>query len=144
VKDTICFETKKGAKKVLAVTGMTMKKERLPLMDKDVVGATLAPTLALICMLSTGKSIVKGTTCFETKKDAEPVHAVSGMIGKKEMLPLMDKDVAGATLELRPALTCFQPTAPTAIPTATVISTATKISTATVISTATEIPTAIQ
>ena len=51
------------------------------------------------------KSIVKGTICSETKKDAEPVHAVSGMIGKKEMLPLMDKDVAGATLVLRPALT---------------------------------------
>jgi len=50
VKDMICFETKKDAKKVLAVTGMTMKKEKLPLMDKDVVGATLAPTLALICM----------------------------------------------------------------------------------------------
>ena len=48
VKDTICSETKKDAKKVLAVTGMIMKKERLPLMDKDVVGATLAPTLALI------------------------------------------------------------------------------------------------
>jgi len=84
------------------------------------------------------KNIVKGTTCFETKKDAEPVHAASGMIGKKEMLPLMDKDVAGAALELRPALTCFQPTAPTAIPTATVIFTATDIFTATAIPTATK------
>ena len=52
----------------------------------------------------TVKSIVKGTICFETKKDAEPVHAVSGMIGKKEMHPLTDKGAAGATLELRPAL----------------------------------------
>jgi len=50
VKGTICFETKKDAEKVLAVIGMIMKKARLPLMDKDVVGATLAPTLALICM----------------------------------------------------------------------------------------------
>jgi len=49
-KDTICFETKKGAEKVLAATGMIMKKERLPSMDKDVVGAILAPILALICM----------------------------------------------------------------------------------------------
>ena len=47
-KGTICFETKKDAEKVLAVIGMIMKKARLPLMDKDVVGATLAPTLALI------------------------------------------------------------------------------------------------
>jgi len=85
------------------------------------------------------KSIVKGTICFETKNDAEPVHAVSGMIGKKEMLPLMDKDVVGATLELRHALTCFQPTAPTATPTATEISMAIVIPMDTEISTATAI-----
>jgi len=98
------------------------------------------------------KSIVKGTICFETKKDAEPVHAVSGMIGKKEMHPLTDRDVAGATLELRPARTCSQPIAPTAIPMAnaismeTVISMAqgTVISTDTDISTATEIPIAMK
>jgi len=80
---------------------------------------------------------VKGTICFETKKGAEPVHAVSGMIGKKEMLLSMDKDVAGAILALKLALTCFQPTAPTAIPKETVITTATATSMATKISTET-------
>jgi len=90
------------------------------------------------------KSIVKDTICFETKKDAEPVHAVNGMIGKKEMLLSMDKDVAGAILAPKLALTCFQPTAPTAIPTATEISTGTAIFTATEISTKTAISTAIQ
>jgi len=95
---------------------------------------------------------VKGTICFETKKDAEPVHAVSGMIGKKEMHPLTGKGVAGATLELRPALICSPPIALTEIPMATAISTATVISmdqgavisTDTDISTATEIPFAMK
>jgi len=49
----------------------------------------------------------------------------------------MDKGVAGATLELRCALTCLKATAPTEIHTETVISTATAISTDTAISTAT-------
>jgi len=85
---------------------------------------------------------VKGTICFETKKGAEPVHAVSGMIGKKEMLHSMEKDVVGATLAPKLALTCFQPIAPTAIPKATGVSTATVISTDNVIITETEIFTA--
>jgi len=39
------------------------------------------------------------------KKAAKPVHAANGIRGKKEMLPLMDKDVAGAISELRCAPT---------------------------------------
>jgi len=54
---------------------------------------------------------VKASSCFETKKVAKPVHAVTGTLGKMERLPSMDKDVAGATLELRPARTCLWTTA---------------------------------
>jgi len=39
------------------------------------------------------------------KKVAKPVHAANGILGKKEMLPLTVKDVAGAILELKCALT---------------------------------------
>jgi len=83
------------------------------------------------------------------KKVAKPVHAVIGTLGKKERLPLMEKDVAGVTSELRCALTCLKTTGTisTAIPTATIsmeIPTETisiEIPTAT---TFTEIPIAIQ
>jgi len=81
---------------------------------------------------------VKAISCFETKKAAKPVHAANGILGKKEMLPLMDKGVVGATLELRCALTCLKVTAITG---ATVITGATEISTATEIFTETEIST---
>jgi len=93
---------------------------------------------------------VKASSCFGTKKVAKPVHAVNGILGKKEMLPLMDKGVAGATLELRCALTCSKAMVPTAIHTETAISTETTISTdsaiskATTTSTDTTISTAIQ
>merc|ERR1719204_1351010 len=84
-------------------------------------------------------NIVKASSCFKTKKVAKPVHAVNGILGKKERLPSMDKGVAGATLELRCALTCLKATAPTEIHTETVISTATAISTDTTTSTDTAI-----
>jgi len=80
---------------------------------------------------------VKASSCFETKKAAKPVHAVNGILGKKERLPLMDKGVAGATLELRCALICLKVKVPTETRTETVISTATTISMDTASSTAT-------
>jgi len=93
---------------------------------------------------------VKASSCFETKKVAKPVRAVNGILGKKERLPLMDKGVAGVTLELRCALTCSKAMVPTAIHTEaaifteTIISTDTEISKATTTSTDTAISTAIQ
>jgi len=92
---------------------------------------------------------VKVILCFETKKAAKPVHAANGIPGKKGRLPSMDKGVAGATLELRCALTCLKAMVPTAIHTETLISTETAISMDTANSTATtsmdtEISTAIQ
>jgi len=42
------------------------------------------------------------------KKAAKLVRAANGILGKKGRLPSMDKDVAGATLELRCALTCLK------------------------------------
>jgi len=65
---------------------------------------------------------VKAISWFKTKKVAKPVHAVIGTLGKKERLPLTEKDVAGATSELRCALTCLKTTGTisTAIPTATI------------------------
>jgi len=54
------------------------------------------------------------------KKVAKPVHAVIGTLGKRARVPLTEKDVAGATSELRCALTCLKTTGTisTAIPTA--------------------------
>jgi lipopolysaccharide export system protein LptC len=57
------------------------------------------------------------------KKAAKQVHAASGILGKKVMLPLTGKDVAGAILEQRCALTCLKATVPTVTPTETEIST---------------------
>jgi len=74
---------------------------------------------------------VKAISCFEMKKAAKPVHAASGILGKKVMLPLTDKDVVGAILEQRCALTCLKATVPTIIPTETKISTDNAISTET-------------
>ena len=48
---------------------------------------------------------MKAISYFEMKKVAKPVHAVIGTLGKMERLHSMDKDVVGATLELRYALT---------------------------------------
>jgi len=42
------------------------------------------------------------------KKVAKPVHAVIGTLGKRARVPLTEKDVAGATSELRCALTCLK------------------------------------
>jgi hypothetical protein len=52
------------------------------------------------------------------KKVAKPAHAVIGTLGKRERVLLMDKDVVGATLEVRCALTCLKTTGTisTAIP----------------------------
>ena len=51
---------------------------------------------------------MKAISWFKTKKVAKPVHAVIGTLGKKERLPLTEKDVAGATSELRCALTVIK------------------------------------
>ena len=55
-----------------------------------------------------GKITVKAISCFKMKKVAKPAHAVIGTLGKKERLPLTEKDVAGATSELRCALTVIK------------------------------------
>ena len=53
---------------------------------------------------------MKAISCFKMKKVAKPAHAVIGTLGKRERVPLMEKDVAGAISELRCALTCLKTT----------------------------------
>lgn len=53
---------------------------------------------------------MKAISWSEMKKVAKPAHAVIGTLGKRERVPSMDKDGAGATLEVRCALTCLKTT----------------------------------